>query len=276
MSNSRTICGIAFLTALAICAACSDDGVSPGHFRVTIEVTDPQGDPVAGLELAVVPDTPFYQDGKAAGARAAVTIPFSVAQASDIRLAVEDIEGTEVCLLDETTVPAGLHQRTWIGRDEGGVHQPSGVYAVTLLVRPEGSDVVVLDDRRYMLMALIDPGHLSVGTTDAAGRIVLDDRRLFPHLFDPPDIPATDETGQQVGTIEITSLVRFYLLDPAGGGRMRFDRTVDGSATFDFVWDVEKSAAGEPARRTGGSPVPAQEPPPLENELGMPFPCPFN
>ncbi len=276
MSIPKTFCGIALLIGLTICAACSDDGVTPEGFQVDIRVSDPQGDPVAGLNLAVVPDLPFYPDMKAREVRSVVTIPMSVAQASDIRVAILDIEGNEIRMMFDGSVPAGGHHMQWNGADDEGTPMHSGVYAVSLVVRPEGGDVVVLDDRKYMMMAILDFDREIVGTTDALGRIVLDDRRLFPHLFDPPDIPATDEDGDPIGTLQLTPTTRFYLTHPGGGGHMRFDRTVDGSATMVLVWDPTAAAAvaGEP--RAASAPALRLQPTQYENMLVQPYPCPFN
>ncbi len=263
------------LILLALLASCSDNGVSPDTTTVTIEVTDPQGAPVAGLDLAVAPDTPYYQD-KAASGRAAVTIPFSIAQTSTVRMIILDIEGEEVRLMATSPLPAGQHQWQWDGRDEESVHLPSGVYAVNLVVTPVGGEFAVLDAREYVLMAILDPGYVSVGTTDAEGRIVLDDKRLFPQLYEPRTIDAVDESGEPMGAVEFTDTMRFNLGDPGSGRILHFQRDVSGSTTLNFVWDPAKAvpAAGEP--RAAGATTQRLDPPPLENRLDNPFPCPFN
>ena len=53
------------LTALCLCVgACSDDDpAKPAEFAVTIQVTDPGGDPVEGLRVGLVNDHAFFQDG---------------------------------------------------------------------------------------------------------------------------------------------------------------------------------------------------------------------
>ena len=84
---------------------------------------------------------------------------------------------------------------------------------------------------------VVTPTPFSVGTTDADGRITLDDRRLFPYLYDLPDFPATSEDGETIGTISLTSTVRFYLRDPDTGAMKRFDREVTGSTNPSFTWD---------------------------------------
>ncbi len=45
--------------------ACGDDApASPESFKLTVAVTDQAGDPVPGLDMSLVQDTPYYQDGK--------------------------------------------------------------------------------------------------------------------------------------------------------------------------------------------------------------------
>jgi len=240
----KTCTRVALLLILpALLASCSDDGVSPQGFRVVVEVTDTLGTPVAGLDLAVAPDTPYYQDGKATSPKPVVTIPFTIAQSSRVRLAISDIEDREVRLLDERILDPGPYDWQWNGYDDAQQPLDSGVYHVNLRVEDPDTGALIHAQSRPVLMALTDPAHRSVGTTDAEGRIVLDDRRLFPHLFAPPEIPAVSCTGESLGTIRFTSLMRFYLADLVGGGEMRFDREVDGSTRLAFVWNVRTSQA---------------------------------
>ena len=135
MKTTITMVGILFSLAL-ILGACSDDGMTPGDFKVTVVVTDISGVPVPGLRLALVPDTPFYQDGKSAGGRPAVAIPFSVAREGRIRLAITDIAGKQVRLLGEQDALAGIYHWTWNGHDDQERHLPPGVYTAHLTIWP--------------------------------------------------------------------------------------------------------------------------------------------
>ena len=268
------IIGLLVLTVLAG-IGCSDDDsvVVPPDFQVTIRITDPQGFPVEGLDMSLVPDTPFYQDGaKSPDYRPSVIIPFVVEHESNVRMSLEDIEGTEVRLLWEELAPQGVHQMVWNGLGEDEQRLASGVYTVHLVVMNPATDEVILDDRADMLMAIMDPARMSVGTSDAEGRIILRDKRLFPYLYDPADIPAVNENGDIMGTIRFTALMRFMLTDLTNGGSRRFDREITGPATLDFVWDISKadySFQADPVET--GAPID-----PIITNLGQPFPCPFN
>ena len=264
------LCGL-FLAG----TGCSDEDsvVTPPDFQVTIRVTDPQGFPVQGLDMALVPDTPFYQDGgKSPDFRPAVAIPFDVEFESNIRLTIEDIEGTEVRLLWEDPVPAGAHQVVWNGLDDAEQQMASGVYSVHLVVLDPATDEVILDDRAEMLMAIMDAMRMSVGTTNAEGRIVLRDKRLFPFLYDPADIPAVTENAELMGMIRLTALMRFLLVDLTNGGGMRFDREITGPTSLDLVWDVSQAIPHFPAGKTDFPAKVSRE----ITRLGQPYPCPFN
>lgn len=267
---------LALVAAALWLPACGgdDDPTGPETFKVTVVVSDPSGNPVPGLDLSLVPDTPFYQDGKSDPGRPAVTIPFQLDQESDVRLSIEDIEGTEVRLLGDQTLPAGRHTWVWNGWDDGDQVLPSGVYTVRMVVRLPGQQAVLHEETRQILMAMIDPGRYSVGTTDAQGRIEITDRRLFPSLYGQPDIPAVDENADAIGMIRFTGSMRFGLADLTGGGSMRFYEEVTGPATFDFTW----IPPGQWARDSERPVLRAVDvdPVPETNELGQPYPVPFN
>lgn len=246
------------LAALATLSSCGgeDDIVDPPGptFAVTVEVADAAGAPVPGLAMSLAPDGPWYGEkahGVALPAAAierlrlphpcpfnpAVTLDFELDGARDVTLTVEDVAtGTVKLLVDEPLI-AGAHSVAWNGLDDDGERVPSGIYRARLELRDQDTGDVVLDQSQTMLLAILDPDRYSVGTTDADGRIVLEDIRLFPYLFDVPDFPAVDETGEQIGTISLTAAMRFYLRDPATGDLMQFHADVNGSETLQFTWD---------------------------------------
>jgi hypothetical protein len=253
-------------------AGCDDDPVTPPAFKVTVRVVDDQGDPVEGLDISLVPDTPFYQDGlKTPDYRPATVIPFQLAQASNIRLTIEDVTGSEVRLLGEQPAEAGVHHWQWNGLDDDEDSLPSGFYTAHLEVRDPSTNDLRYEERVHMLMAIISPSRYSVGTTDADGEVVLTDKRLFPHLYDAPSMPATDENGEIMGTIEFTGSMRFGLADLTGGGSMRFIRDVDAQDVLEFVWTANKADI-VPAAHPDKDPIG----PPVENDLGLVYPNPFN
>lgn len=66
-------------------------------------------------------------------------IVFEVPEAVPVRLAVHDAGGRLIRVLcDGQIAAAGRHEATWLGRDDDGRPQPSGVY----LVRLEAAGVV--------------------------------------------------------------------------------------------------------------------------------------
>ena len=91
--------------------------------------------PVAGPQLlSELPDglvsslgdpfpTPF---------NAEVTIPFTIAAAAPVRLAVYNLMGQSIRVLAEGWTEAGLHQVRWDGRTEAGAEASSGVYWAVL------------------------------------------------------------------------------------------------------------------------------------------------
>ena len=101
-----------------------------------VEVGEPpSAKPVAGTGiLAKVPDdlvsglgdpfpTPF---------NAEVTIPFALAEAGSVRLAVYNLMGQQIYVLADGWLAAGAHRVRWNGRTDMGVEAASGVYWAVL------------------------------------------------------------------------------------------------------------------------------------------------
>ena len=108
------------------------------------------------------------------------------------------------------------------------VHQPSGRYTVHLVVTQEGTGLLLYESRTDMLMAMLDSSRVPTGYTDAEGKLVLKDKKLFPHLYDLPDMTATDETGEIIGTLTLTATMRISLTDTLADRSMGFNEGNSG------------------------------------------------
>ncbi len=62
----------------------------------------------------------------------ATTIPFSIAQQSEVSVTIYDLLGTPVKTIVSGTMPGGTHSVTWDGRDARGERVVPGVYMYTL------------------------------------------------------------------------------------------------------------------------------------------------
>jgi len=247
----------AILSLPLFLTACSDDDpVEPEGFQVVVVVTDNAGNPIAGVNLDLAPDTAFYQDGKCAKETAAFipglraypnpfnpTIKFEYVTGENVfmQLWVEDIEGTRIRTLKDE-MSTGLNGSIlWDGTDSHGTGMASGIYSVHLALRDSPDTEVLFEQSRDILMALLDPQGSSVATTDDNGRIVLKDKRLFPYLYGPDPIEAIDENAEGVGVINLTAAMRFYLYDPAQDRTWRFDHDVTGSTALQFKIDTARN-----------------------------------
>ncbi len=253
----RVLLILAVMAFFAVLPGCSDEDsgpVEPEPFQVVIEVADPDGDPVPGLELGLTPDSPFYMDGKRAAVctevlsdqlpypfpspfYGSISLPFELSERRAVLLTIENVEGGSVRMLVDGPLPAGSHVSHWGGRDDDGDRVSSGVYSAHLVLRDDDSGEVVADQSQFMLLGAFTANQYEVGTTGGDGRVVIEERQLFPYLYDLPDFPAVDENGEVMGTISLTPTIRFYLTDPIGSQTMRFDGEVTGPATLRFTWD---------------------------------------
>ncbi len=246
------------LTAFLLMGCADDDPATPAPFQVTITVVDTQGQPVEGLELSLVPDSPLYMDGLKIGESAATDpiphpnelypvspnpfypvtrITFLKNHEGPYELSILDIEKNLVTTLGSGFAVAGVHQLQWDGRISIDQMAPSGVYYAHLELRQaEGLDPVYTAEQP-MLLARWGAFSPPIAVTDADGRIVLTDLRLFPDLYDLEPFPAVDENGDQFGLVELSPTMRFYLTDPEESRTLRFDGEVTGSKSFTFTWE---------------------------------------
>ncbi|MBE0565340.1 MAG: hypothetical protein IH621_05220 [Krumholzibacteria bacterium] len=262
---------------LALAGGCQDDSTGPDdRFVLTVRAVDHEGLPVPDLELQVMMDSSWYQDGRAA-AKARTEIRWDQPVAAPVTVTVLDVAGGLVRTLFADTVEAGRHGLIWNGEDESGVHQASGLYYARLVAR-DASGAVVHDQSQPMYMGLMDFRRMTAGVTDAGGEIVLTDKRLFPLLYGQVEMDAVDETGQVMGPFPLVHLMRFYLRDPRYDHVERFDHEVlhSGQALVLDWMGVDAPAAAGPTFAAALTDTTNPEPPGDGYRLYPPYPNPFN
>ena len=109
----------------------------------------------------------------------------------------------------------------------------------------------MFEDTTDMLLSMPDPSLVPAGYTDQDGKLVLEDKKLFPHLYDRPDMTATNENAEAIGEFNLTPQMRISLADTSGGGHMNFMIDVPGATTLDLIWDPSLAVLD-------GSPVPGE------------------
>ena len=278
------------LVALCLLAvACGDDDpVKPAEFAVVIHVTDPDGNPVEDLRVGMVNDHPFFPDkfGTAKAAMeipysAAVVIPFRAEVVARARVTIEDIEGRIIRVVQDMDILPGSHTWTWDGRNDAGDLQPSGRYTAHFLAMDLDTGELMFEDRTDMLLSMLDPSRVPVGFTGLDGKLVLRDMKLFPHLYDRPDLTATNENAEPMGEFSPASMMRISLADTGGGGHMNFMMEIAGATTLNLVWDPRMPvSANGPDHGERATPSVARrdkiEPDEPPFELRLVYPNPFN
>ncbi len=274
------------LVALCLLAvACGDDDpVKPAKFAVVIHVTDPDGNPVEDLRVGLVNDHPFFPDkfGTAKDATeiphsAAVVIPFRAELVARARITIEDVEGRAIRKLHEMDILPGAHSWIWDGHNDAGDLQPSGRYTAHLVTMELDTGELMFEDRTDMLLSMLDPSRVPVGFTGIDGKLVLRDMKLFPHLYDRPDLTATNENAEPMGEFSPSSMMRISLADTGGGGHMNFMMEIPGATTLNLVWDPRMPVSGnrvDPGEREARLEKIEPDEPPFE--LRLVYPNPFN
>jgi len=122
MRNSITLLLIA--SVLLLVGATAQARVSHGYSAtfsidtVTAVGDDASGPPQATILAAIYPN-PFNPR---------TTIAYELAEAATVKLAIYDLRGMQVRVLEAGNRPSGRHQATWDGLDNEGRAVPTGTY----------------------------------------------------------------------------------------------------------------------------------------------------
>lgn len=257
-------------------SGCSDsdgEGEINPFFQVVIEVEDPDGNPVPGLNVELTSDNPFLQDFL--NNKAVTRIEFSVPRQAQARLTVEDINGTPIRDLVNGVLAAGRHQISWDAKNYEGVHQPSARYTVRMIGYDPETGLPEFEETVDILMCLVDPFQVPIGVTDSRGRLVINDKSHFPHLYDREPMASTNENGEFSGILEPNEDMIVSLGDTTGSGMMIFREKIPGRGIYRFEW---RNPVRDPRReRPTTEGRKSTMPPPLAVwELGPAYPNPFN
>ncbi len=278
---------LALVAMCLLAVACNDDDpVKPAEFAVIIQVTDPAGDPVEGLRVGLVNDHDYFQDGfinakvpEGIPFSAAVEIPFTAKLFARARMTIEDIEGRLVRVVQEMDILSGSHSWRWDGRNDAGDLQPSGRYTAHLVTNDLDTGKILFEDETDMFLSMVDFSRVPAGFTGRDGKLVLKDRKLFPHLYDRSDLTATGVNGDSLGTFSLTPIMHISLADTGGGGHMDFMMEIPGSTTLNLVWNPRLAVSdGSPDPVEGAFPGVAliDTTQPVFFKLGLARPNPFN
>jgi hypothetical protein len=122
MHASRTLCLLVALVLMT--GATAEARVSHGYSgilsidTVTAAGDDASGPPQATILAAIYPN-PFNPR---------TTIAYELAEAAVVKLAIYDLRGMLVRMLETGHRPSGRHQTTWDGQDNKGRAVPTGTY----------------------------------------------------------------------------------------------------------------------------------------------------
>ena len=113
---------------LLLTAPTAQAGIVHGYSNIfaldTVTAVDDGGSPPQATALTSIYPNPFNPQ---------TTIEFALAEAGAVELAVFDLRGRLVRVLDRESRLAGHYRATWSGRDDAGRVMPTGTYFCRLV-----------------------------------------------------------------------------------------------------------------------------------------------
>jgi len=152
-----------------------------------------------------------------------------------VRFEILDLNGGLIEVLADTVQEEGhIYQYQW-RPSEGILH---GVYQFHAIGEVTSDTVYAVysevGDGTYLTGHLV----ISLGQTDIAGELVVDDSTRFPFLYDGTDrIERTDAQGNILGLIDLGRQVTIILEDEDGGQRGFLRALADSGNDFELVWN---------------------------------------
>jgi hypothetical protein len=276
------------LLSLAL-ISCGDKATGPVSetFSLEVQVRESSGAPVEGLTVATWNLSgslhQLLQDylSKRAGATA---VDLTLPQASVCWLSSYDLEGHLVQSVLAGDTLFGGEYRLVLGPN-GQATAGVEVNRYELIAKNVESGEELFRDAKYMTMAEIDHTQLETGTTDSNGRYVTQDRTIVPGLYDLPEMPALDGTGQPIGTFTLDDSLTIRIYDDQDQ-MMELRRAVtDARNAIQVIWDPQPASSlgvlDSPPRPNGtrsqNSALARQKSAvPQAFELSQNYPNPFN
>lgn len=236
----------------------------PVPFAIELTILEADGEtPVPYARVGGMPAVNWVYATK--GSRSMVTIPLMVDVRAPVQLSVQDVTGRTIRTLLDQVLETGMNVVVWNGRDDDNQVAPPGWYQVRMLATPDGESAIT--DSAGVIRTNYDLDVFSWGTTNRQGRVRLADRRLVPGLRDLPPVVATDESGEVISSIDVTTRTWLFL------GHERWvvlDNLIDGWQSVTAT--VQDSPFSAPAARGRGEPDTL----PPSVRLLPPRPNPFN
>lgn len=245
----RTLFAALLLVALLPVVGCDGGDPTPdaGPFGVAIRVVDGEGRPLADepvyarIAWGVSAEHPARRGGGAVRFTTVAPSPFmsraivmlDVLEAGEGSARVFDLENRPVATLWGGSFAASTQYVRDLTADS---LRHGGVYRLRAEVGDESDEALVLYAPTYTNAVPYGTYEVMLGRTAADGRLVVEDRALFPSLYDI-ELERIDDSGQALGTLAFDSRIEFVVED--GGAVFTTTATVRDSVTTDVTIAAE-------------------------------------
>ncbi len=230
-------------SALLLFISCNDNSADPiidDPFLVSIKVVDSSGNPVPDLNISIWNKLPFMNQADKHRIinqiTASSSINFRVSEESFISISLYDLNNKFINYIAAGNYQQGVYEISLILNEIIG----TAVYKCVMNASTDstGNDILFRDSI-YITLWQPDPKYSLVGSTNQQGELSIDNKMLFPHLYDPPQIPRTSEASPEIlGYINISDSVTIALSDSTYMSSIEYHHLIiDGENKFTLVWD---------------------------------------
>jgi len=208
-------------------------------FSFEISVKDTAGNPVEGLNVALVNNIGDYANERVSHkSRAHTTISFELGIAAHCSIIIKDIKKKIVRNLISEEMNAGSYHVNWNGKNDDDLDLPSGLYYCQMAAMNDDEMFYKENHAMYLQSYRNKYGH-----TDASGSFKMGDKKPFLNLFKTDSLKIVSEDGYVQGNESFSQTTVVCLYEGNNPQFIQMENVIvkNKKNRFEIIWDPENS-----------------------------------
>lgn len=211
-----------------------------GNFSFELTVVDGSGNPVEGLNIALVNNIANSFEGREENyLRAQTSIRANLGISAHCEIIIKNIKNNPVRTLVSEEMNSGSYTINWNGKDDEENNLPSGLYYCQMKAQNEGETFYQESHAMYL-----QSFHNTNGSTDADGFFQTNNKKPFINLFKTDSLQIVDQNGYELGreAFSDTTIICLSQGDSSQVIQMEYVKIKNKKNKLELIWDPENRA----------------------------------